>query len=48
MVFRLRTYASTGSLEADGSLTNKQNVWIEANAGYAVERIPQQAGSPEC
>jgi hypothetical protein len=29
-----------GPLEADCSLTNKQNVRIEANAGYAVERIP--------
>jgi hypothetical protein len=28
------------SFEADGGLTNKQNVRMETNAGYAVERIP--------
>jgi HK97 family phage prohead protease len=28
------------SFEADGGLTNKQNVRLETNAGYAVERVP--------
>jgi HK97 family phage prohead protease len=28
------------SFEADGGLTNKQNVRMETNAGYTVERIP--------
>jgi phage portal protein BeeE len=28
------------SFEADGGLTNKQNVRMETNAGYAVERLP--------
>jgi hypothetical protein len=28
------------SFEADGGLTNKQNVRLETNAGYAVERLP--------
>jgi hypothetical protein len=31
---------AVGSFEADGGLTNKQNVRMEANAGYAVKRIP--------
>jgi hypothetical protein len=28
------------SFEADGGLSNKQNVRMETNAGYAVERVP--------
>jgi hypothetical protein len=28
------------SFEADGGLTNKQNVRMETNAGYTVERVP--------
>ena len=28
------------SFEADGGLTNTQNVRMETNAGYAVERVP--------
>jgi hypothetical protein len=28
------------SFEADGGLNNKQNVRMETNAGYAVERLP--------
>ena len=27
------------SLEADGGLTNRQNIRLETNAGYAVERV---------
>jgi hypothetical protein len=32
--------AELRSFEADGGLTNKQNVRMETNAGYAVERLP--------
>jgi hypothetical protein len=28
------------SFEADGGLTNQQNVRLETNAGFAVERVP--------
>jgi hypothetical protein len=30
----------TAGEEADGGLTNKQNVPMETNAGLAVERLP--------